>query len=325
VTAVGRQDTLSDTRLMVRIAQLYYRLQLSQEQVGQRLGLSRFQVGRLLDRALREEIVRIEIVHPDARLIELEDALVERFGLRSAVVADAPEASSDEAAQRLARDAVAGAAVDFLAALGPTGSIGVSWGRQMLELARQLEPGWTDAVEVVQLNGATSLSAEPTRATEIAERFGATTGASIRLLAAPAIVGSAELRRALEADPAVGTTLEAARAASTAIFGLGIRGRDSVLVGSGFLSERDQADLREAGAVGDILGRFLRSDGRIASTELDDRTVGLPLADLVAKPVSLGLAAGPGRGPVALAALVGRYVNVLVTDASTAQWVIDHG
>jgi deoxyribonucleoside regulator len=123
VAAVSRQDTLSDTRLMVRIAQLYYRLQLSQEQVGERLGLSRFQVGRLLDRALREEIVRIEIVHPAGRLIELEDALVERFGLQAAVVADAPEASSDEATQRLSRDAVAGAA-GLPAALGPTGSIG---------------------------------------------------------------------------------------------------------------------------------------------------------------------------------------------------------
>jgi DNA-binding transcriptional regulator LsrR (DeoR family) len=30
---------------MVRIAQMYYRMQLSQEQIGERLGLSRFQVG----------------------------------------------------------------------------------------------------------------------------------------------------------------------------------------------------------------------------------------------------------------------------------------
>lgn len=324
-TTTGRRSGANDVRQMVRIAQMYYRLQLSQEQIGERLGLSRFQVGRLLDRALREDIVRIEIVHPVARLLELEDALVGRFGLRAAVVVDVPITASDRATQELAREAVAGEAVRHLAALRPTGSIGVSWGRTMLELARQLEPGWTSATEVIQLNGATSRSAEPTRANEIAERFGATTGASIRLLAAPAIVGSRELRVALEEDPSVGETIQAARATQTAIFGLGILTPESVLVGSGYLTEQDVADLQAVGAVGDIVGRFLRPDGQVASRELDDRTVGLPLSDLAAKSISMGLAAGAGRGPITLAALRGRYVNVLVADANTAQWVVDHG
>lgn len=325
MTTIGRRHSASDLRQMVRIAQLYYRMQLSQEQIGERLGLSRFQVGRLLDRALREDIVRIEIVHPLARRVQLEDELVERFGLKAAIVVDAPITTSELAAQQLAREAVAGAGARLLADLHPSGSIGVCWGRTMLELARQLEPGWTTATEVVQLNGATSRSAEPTRANEIAERFASTTGASIRLLAAPAIVRSRELRMALEEDPAVGETIEAARAAPTAIFGLGILTPDSVLVGSGYLSQADLADLQAAGAVGDIVGRFLRADGQIASRELDERTVGLPPGDLTSKPISMGLAAGVGRGPITLAALRGRYLNVLVMDADTAQWVVDHG
>lgn len=320
-----RRRGTSDVRLMVRVSQLYYRMHLSQEQIGERLDLSRFQVGRLLDRALREEIVRIEVVHPDARLIDLEDALVERFGLRAAVVVDVPVTTSDQAAQELAREEVAGAAARYLADLRPIGSIGVSWGRTMLELARLLEPGWTVATEIVQLNGATSRSAQPTRANEIAERFGTTTGASIRLLAAPAIVGSRELRVALETDPAVGETLDAARATSVAVFGLGVLTRESVLVGSGYLTEQDLAELQSAGAVGDVVGRFLRADGATASRELDDRTVGLPVADLTAKDVSMGLAAGADRGPIALASLRAGCVNVLVADAGTAEWVLAHG
>lgn len=314
----------SDVRQMVRITQLYYRMHLSHEQIGDRLGLSRFQVGRLLARALREDIVRIEIVHPVARLVELEDALVERFGLQKAVVVDVPISTSERAAEQVARETVAGAAARFLADLRPSGSIGVSWGRTMLELARQLEPGWTSATEVVQLNGATSRSAEPTRANEIAERFGATSGAAIRMLAAPAIVGSSELRRALEDDPSVGATIAAARGTRVAIFSLGVLTTESVLVGSGYLTTEDVADLQAAGAVGDIIGRFLRVDGTAASPELDERTVGLPLADLVVKPISIGVAAGAGRGPISLAAIRGRYVNVLIADASTAQWVLDH-
>ena len=319
------ERTTSDTRLMVRVALMYYRLHLTQEQIGEQLGISRFKVGRLLDRAVRESIVQIDIVHPAARLMDIEDALVERFGLKVAVVVDVPVASTDQAAQELTRESVAAGAVRYLADIHPTGSIGVSWGRTMLELARQLEPGWTSATEIVQLNGATSRSSQPTRANEIAERFGTTTGASIRLLAAPAIVGSPELRVALEEDPAVGETLEAARATPTAIFGLGILTRESVLVGSGYLTESDLAVLQAAGAVGDVVGRFLLPDGRIASVELDDRTVGLPLSELGGKSVSMGLAAGVGRGPIALASLRAGCVNVLVADEGTAEWVLAHG
>jgi deoxyribonucleoside regulator len=310
---------------MVRVAQMYYRMELSQQQIGDRLGLSRFQVGRLLDRALREGIIQIEIVHPDARVVDLEDALRDRFGLEASVVVDVPPAMSERAARDLSRELVAKAAAGYLADLRPSGSIGVSWGRTMLELAGHLEPGWASPTEIVQLNGATSRSAQPTRATEIAERFGTTTGAQIRLLAAPAIVGSGELRRALEADHSVGETLAAARATSVAVFSLGILSQESVLVESGQLTDQDLAELRRAGAVGDVVGRFLRPDGAIASPDLDDRTIGVPLADLGKGRVSMGLAAGPGRGPIALASLRAGCLSVLVTDSATAAWVLAEG
>ena len=314
-----------ETRLMLRAAHLYYRLNLTQDEVGKRLGISRFKVGRLLDRALREDAVRIEIVHPAARLVALEDALVERYSLRSAVVVDVPATGSPADDEQLARERVAAAAAGHLAALHPGGAIGVSWGRTMLELAAHLQPGWTEASEIVQLNGAISRSARPTRAQEVVERFGTTTGAAIRLMAAPAIVGSAELRRALEADPAVGETLAAARQAPTAVFGMGVLGPDSAHVASGYLDDADVAALAGAGAVGDVLGRFLALDGRIAHPALDERTVGLPLDDLRDKPLTVGVAAGAGRGSIALAVLRAGLVRVFVTDEATAAWVLAHG
>ena len=76
----------ADARLLVRVARMYYGMHLTQEQIGDRLGLSRFKVGRLLDRAVRESIVRIEIVHPAARLVELEESLIVTIFSRRALV-----------------------------------------------------------------------------------------------------------------------------------------------------------------------------------------------------------------------------------------------
>ena len=195
----------------------------------------------------------------------------------------------------------------------------------MLAVARRLPVAWTAATEIVQLNGAASRSTQPTRANEILERFAATTGATFRGLAAPAIVGSAELRDALMEDPAIRETIDAARSAPTAVFGLGIPAKDSPHLASGFVDEDEQARLRAKGAVGDVIGRFLDADGDIAWPKLDRRTVGLPLDQLARKPVRMGVAAGTGRGPIALAAIRAGAVNVLACDDSTAEWVLAHG
>jgi deoxyribonucleoside regulator len=192
-------------------------------------------------------------------------------------------------------------------------------------VAARLQPRWTPATEIVQLNGAISRSAQPTRYQEVVERFGTTSGAAIRLMAAPAIVGSADLRRALEADPAVGETLQAARRAPSAVFGMGLFGPDSVHVASGYLDDGDLAELTAAGAVGDVLGRFLTVEGRVALPALDERTVGLPLDELRTKRLTIGVAAGPGKGPIALAAIRAGCLRHLVTDESTAEWVLSHG
>jgi deoxyribonucleoside regulator len=321
----ARRRGRTDVRLMVRIAQMYYRMHLSQEQIGDRLGLSRFRVGRLLDRAIEESIVRIEIVHPAARLVDLEDALIDRFGLMAAAVADVPAAAAGQEADDLARDAVAEVAVDVLAKHRPTGTIAVSWGRTMLAVARRLPDGWAEATEIVQLNGATSRSAQPTGATEIVERFAVTTGATFRTLAAPAIVGSPELQVALTYDPVVREALDAARSATTAVFGLGIPAPDSPHLGSGFVTPQEQARLRERGALGDVIGRFLDVDGRIAWPKLDRRSIGISLDELRVTPFRMSVAAGAGRGPIALAAIRAGLVNVLACDDATAEWVLAHG
>jgi deoxyribonucleoside regulator len=166
---------------------------------------------------------------------------------------------------------------------------------------------------------------QPTRANEILERFAATTGATFRGMAAPAIVGSAQLRDALMEDPAIRETVDVARSAPTAIFGLGIPAKDSPHLASGFVDEEEQARLRARGAVGDVIGRFLDADGGIAWPKLDRRTIGLPLHELARKPFRMGVAAGAGRGPITLAAIRAGAVNILACDDSTAEWVLAHG
>lgn len=91
---------------------------------------------------------------------------------------------------------------------------------------------------------------------------------------------------------------------------------------SGYLAQDDIARLRALGAVGDVLGRFVDAEGRIADPALDDRTVGLRLDHLPRKDWAIGVVAGAEKHQIARAALTAGYVSVLVTDEATARNIL---
>lgn len=77
--------------LLASVARRYYLFVQSKVQIGDELGLSRFQVARMLQRALLTGLVRIEI-GGDSGWFDLDTSsrLLDAYGLRHAVVVDVP-------------------------------------------------------------------------------------------------------------------------------------------------------------------------------------------------------------------------------------------
>jgi len=305
--------------LMIQAAKRYYDLNMTIGELAEELGLTRWQARRLLNDARECGIVRIEIVPRTARSPELESRLQRRFGLKETVVVR-EQTDDDEA---LALDAVAQAAAQFIASLGPMPLIGVSWGRTMSAVARRLPPLWNEGVEVVLLNGAMNIRAPSTRTNNTAELFARSANGAATLLPVPAILGHAATRIALERDPTIATVLALGRRAPVICFGMGALAPDSVLVQSGFITTDEQAALRAKGAVGDILSRYIDASGQIVDAELDARTIGLELGHCAEREFSIGVAAGLDKHRVVRAALWAKYLNVLVTDDQTARFLLE--
>jgi deoxyribonucleoside regulator len=302
--------------LMVQVAKLYYDLERTQSEIATELGLTRWQVARLLRDARDTGIVRIAIVPRAQRLPALESRLQTAFALREAIVVPA---LGDGA---MAQDAVAQAAGQYLASLSPRpGLIGVSWGRTMATIAHWLPPGWNDGVRIVLMNGATNSKSARLATNTVAERFAESGNGTATLLPVPAIVGRAETRTVLEADPVIADVLQLAEDAPVACFGLGGM-TGSVHIESGYLTDRDVDGLAAKHAVGDLLGRFIDAEGKIADPALDARTIGLAPEKLRDKTHAIGVAAGKAKHAVVLAALRARYVNILVTDEATALFAL---
>lgn len=304
--------------LMIQAVKSYYDLEMTMGDIAKQLGLTRWQVARLVKDAREQGIVRIEIVPRLQRRPDLESRLQRAYGLREAVVV--PHSVDDE----MALDVVAQAAGQFLAALRPLPSlVGVSWGRTMAAVAHWLPNHWNDGVEVVLLNGAMNIHAVATRTNTIAETFAKAGNGTATLLPVPAMLGRAETRDVLMRDPVIARILDLGRAAQVICYGLGSITTESVLVQSGAISAEIIAILEKRGAVGDVLGRFIDAEGRIVDPELDARTIGLDLDGAREKAIAIGVAVGRRKHPIVLAALRTKLMNVLVTDEQTALMALE--
>jgi deoxyribonucleoside regulator len=313
---IGSQERRE--QIMVQIAKRYYNLEHTQADIADELGLTRWQVGRLLREARESGIVRIEIIPRSTRHVDLESALQKRYGLREALVL--PDTGEDE----VTVNAVAQEAGRYLASLQPRPQlVGVSWGRTMSAMARWLPAGWNEGVHVVLLNGAANIRDNDGPSHNVAERFAQAAKGMATLLPVPAIVGSSKTRQVLEEDPVIGDVMRLGRETTVACVGIGSLSEKSVLVQSGYMDNSSLQMLLKAGAVGDILGRFIDEEGHIVSPDFDSRTIGLAPQLLRDKEYAIGVSAGKAKHRAVKACLLARYINVLVTDDATANFLLE--
>lgn len=304
----------------VRVAELYYDDDKTQDEIGALLGITRWKVGRLLSQARQDGIVRIEIVHPRARRLGIERELRERFGLKDAVVIPA---ANDGAAAELPGH-VAQAAADYLAALRPVPrTLGISWGRTLSDVADRLRDGWATTVTVVQINGGVSLNRRAGTAATTAATIAEKASGHAVLLPSPAILERIETKLAIEADRTVAGVLELAATASAYLYSAGVADESSVLVDSGYLTPADVVELVRKGAVGDVVGRYIDANGNTVDPALDERTVGLGLDQLRFADTAIFVVAGESKHDVARAVVTSGLCTVLVTDEATAQALLE--
>ena len=309
---------MDDELLSVRVAELYYDAGKTQDEIGALLDISRFKVGRLLTRARESGIVRIEIVHPRARRLALERALAERYPrLTGAVVVPAGDDAD-------LLDRVAQAAADHLRALRPLPhTLGVSWGRTLTAVAAHLPDGWARGVTVVQVNGGVSVNRRRGGAAQVAATIAERAAVQAVLLPSPAILEQEETARAIQNDRTVASVLALAARADAAVFSAGVCDETSAHVENGYLDVDGIHRLRQRGAVGDVLGRYIDAEGNVVDPALDARTVGMPLTRLRAQDQAIFVTAGRAKHSLARTVVGTGLCTVIVTDEHTAHALLE--
>jgi DNA-binding transcriptional regulator LsrR (DeoR family) len=302
-------------RLLHKIAKAYYDDGLTQQQIGERLGISRIKVSRLLRAARDEKVVQITIAPPPESNTELERQLEMRYGLKEALVVTC----SGPNTATIVNDLGPVAAACLVRCLQGREVVAISWGTTVLAIVNALPVLDLPEVRVVQLLGGLGELEAQTHGADLARRMAQALGAKPRLIHAPGIVKDRLVRDALVTDPQVADTLALAARADVALVGIGALEPGSTLLSSGStLSPEEVADLRAHGVVGDIALQFFDARGQRVDHPINERIVGTDLETIRKMSRVIGVAGGVEKVPVIRAALRGHLINVLVTDNETA-------
>ncbi|WP_407526261.1 sugar-binding transcriptional regulator [Methylobacterium oryzisoli] len=301
-----------------RVAWYYFIAGLKQQEIADRLGITRLRVNRIVGQARADGSVRIELRMPLAQCVALEARLRDRFGLAEAVVVPAVD---DPSAQQRVIGEAAGALLDPLLAEGR--GLGVGWGSTLSAAARRISPRRLPGAWVAALMGGLTRGSG-TNTFEVATEFARALGAECYYLPAPIYCPSSENRLALLTHYGLAEAMRRARQADVALVAAGDLSDLSLLARTQTVSE-NRAALAAAGAVGDLLGVYLDRDGRPVDHPLNARAVALPPEDLREVPCSILAAGGPHKAGIVAAVLRAGYVNRLVTDEAVAGAILDEG
>jgi DNA-binding transcriptional regulator LsrR (DeoR family) len=316
-----RQPQLDELRLLAKVARMYHEKGIRQPQIAAELSLSQPRVSRLLKQAVDVGIVRTVVTMPSGVHNDLEDELQGRYQLRDVVVVDTAGAGDDVLP---ALGSAAAAYFDVTLTSGHVVGIS-SWSETLISAVDRMPRKSVPVVDrVVQIVGGLGDAAVQMQATRLTARFAELTGAMPVYLPAPGLVGTPAVRKAMMNDLSVRDVIGSWGQLTDALVGIGSLEPSPLLQRSGnAVAEQDQEELRRLGAVGDVCFRFFDESGKPVRSKFDQRVIGVTPKELFAVPRRIGVAGGERKFSAIRAALLGGWVNVLITDLAMAQRLAD--
>lgn len=297
-----------------RAGWLYYVAGNTQEEIANKMGISRQSAQRLVSAAITERLIKVRLDHPIARCMELAADLRQRFGLTFVEVVPTDPGNVDSSAG--VATAAATEIEKRLASPEPT-VMAIGTGRTLKAAIEQMTTMDCPHHTIVSLTGNIAPDGSASFYNVIFNMADMVKARSFPM-PLPVIAASPDERALLHKQAMVTTTLNLAARADVTFVGIGELGPGAPLSADGFVTEQELDDLLDAGAVGEIVGWVFDADGKLIDGLVNDRVASaqIPSTD---KGDVIALAAGSRKSTAILAALRAHLVNGLITDELTAE------
>ena len=307
--------------LITKIAWAYYINNNTQQQIADKMNLSRVKVTRYLQKARDMGIVKISVALDDAYCFEKEERLKELLKIDEVSVI--PSIDNE---QKCDNGVGVASATRLNQLLTADDILGVAWGLTLYIIAKNLKPVKRKngkQIEVVQLMGGLTNS-DKVNPEEIVKMIASRLDARGNWMNMPAIVGSKQARDILMNDASVAQIFQKTKECTICLLGLGNLTEASSLYLTGSYSKEDLRVLKEAGAVGDILSRPYDIYGNPIEIPLSERIIAVQLNEIKMIKKRIAVAVGGSKVKTIIGASRGQYINELITDELTADNIISY-
>lgn len=296
-------------KLLVKVAKMYYEQGMIQSEIANEIGVSRPYISRLLDDAQMEGIVTTTVTDPLGKESIYALKLKQYYHLENVIIL--PKVTEQNPLWQ-----AGDAAARYLRSIFQNGDIfALSWGKTTYECAKSFSYCYElKDFTVVQISGSVEYIDNNIYVSEIVRLFTEKTHGSGYTIPFPTILDHIETKKAIEREHTFQNGLQFAEKANIALLVPGRFSKENYLYTAGYFSENEYEQLKSLDAVGDICSHVINSKGEICDTNLDERTVALPLDKIKKINTRIGLAVGSEKAKVMLALLEGKIINTLIAD-----------
>lgn len=305
-----------EDNIVMKIAWLYYMENMTQQQIADKLNISRTKVIKYLNQAKSDGVVQFKINRDVENRSRLEKGLIEKYDLKDVFLIPTIDRSG-------LNDSLAKAAAQYIEEnCNPGDYVNIGYGDTVSKTVSHLIYAVNKPISLVSLSGGVSyytssiINGAHKRNSEVPTP-------KIYVIPAPLIASTNELAKDLLQEPSIKDILEMSQLASMSVVGIGAATDTATVFKYNIIKPSDLVLLQMQGAVGDILSYFYDKNGNIIKTDILDRLISSNANMLKQHETVIGVAGGEEKVQAIKGAMLGKFVNVLVTDEETAEALLD--
>lgn len=310
-----KKNIIEDERMMLRVSDMYYNKNMSQQDIANKLSISRPTISKLLSAAREHGIVTITVSDTTGRkYFQLEQLLEEKYGLKEVFIVETLEDTAETKAL------MGKAAAQYLSRIIRDGDvIGVTMGTTVAQIAPHANNSYHSNLTFVPLIGGIGTVATELHSNYIAESMARAFGGIYYPLHAPAMISRKNTKIELMKENSIQRVFKKAKRMDIAILGIGAPTSNSTIIKTGYFTPEMFEEIREQKMCGDICMVFYDENGNIDKFEYNEKMMSIDLGVLKNTKYSIGVCGGVDK-PIAISgAINGGYINVLITDYACAQ------
>ena len=296
---------------MEEAAVLYYEKNLTQNEIAKKMNLSRQTVSKLLNDAIKENIVEIKIHNPETVCKELENEICKKFNIKNAVICGV---STNE--HSLCQMMTVRKAAEYIGVLAEKGNnkIAISWGRTVQMLVENLQNANNSQNIVFPLFGATDQEQAYYLSNELARSFADKIGAKVNYAYFPYIPDCVEDCELFKKTSYYKKLNELWENIDIAVVGIGDK---KIIEAFGKIFGYNK---KGVSVIGDIATHFFNNKGEFV--ELYENKLCATRENLKNAKQTIAIACGEEKTQAIIGALRSGVIDTLITDEYTARNIL---